>query len=109
MNDYDADSATIDCPFCGVEIYEESERCPHCENYLFFEGAEEIDDSDDLITCPYCEEQIYDESEQCPHCGNYISAEEEGDISYVQKPMWMIVGVVLCLLVVIGWILSQAN
>jgi hypothetical protein len=30
---------TIDCPCCGKQIHEESERCPHCENYLSEEDA----------------------------------------------------------------------
>ncbi len=29
------DEAKIDvCPHCGQEIYEDAERCPHCETYL---------------------------------------------------------------------------
>ena len=31
--------ATIDCPHCGKEIYEDAERCPHCERYLSDEDA----------------------------------------------------------------------
>ena len=25
---------TIPCPHCGKQIYDDSERCPYCENYL---------------------------------------------------------------------------
>ena len=34
--DIDIDDAqpTIVCPHCKQEIYEDSERCPHCERYL---------------------------------------------------------------------------
>jgi len=28
--DYDQDSETIDCPFCGEPIHEDTPRCPHC-------------------------------------------------------------------------------
>jgi predicted nucleic acid-binding Zn ribbon protein len=25
---------TIACPYCQEDIYEDSQRCPHCENYI---------------------------------------------------------------------------
>lgn len=28
------DDATIECPECGRPIYEDAERCPHCESYV---------------------------------------------------------------------------
>lgn len=28
---------TIACPYCGEDVYEDSPRCPHCENYLSVE------------------------------------------------------------------------
>ncbi len=27
------------CPYCGRAIYDDAERCPHCENYLSQEDA----------------------------------------------------------------------
>jgi hypothetical protein len=30
---------TISCPYCGREILEDSERCPHCEHYISQEDA----------------------------------------------------------------------
>ena len=27
------------CPYCGAAVYEEAERCPHCENYISREDA----------------------------------------------------------------------
>jgi len=33
------DEPTITCPHCGAEIYEDSPRCPSCENYLSLEDA----------------------------------------------------------------------
>jgi hypothetical protein len=37
---YDDDGPPlIPCPYCKREIAEESERCPHCENYLSREDA----------------------------------------------------------------------
>jgi hypothetical protein len=32
--DEDDEEPTVPCPFCGREIHEESQRCPHCENYV---------------------------------------------------------------------------
>jgi uncharacterized Zn-finger protein len=29
----------IDCPYCGEEIHEYAERCPHCEKYISQEDA----------------------------------------------------------------------
>jgi hypothetical protein len=37
--DFDDEEPTIDCPYCGREIHEESQRCPHCENYISAEDA----------------------------------------------------------------------
>lgn len=31
--------ATISCPHCGNEVYEDSPRCPSCENYLSQEDS----------------------------------------------------------------------
>lgn len=47
-DEYDPDDAvgeerdeetTSACPFCGEEIYEDAEWCPHCEQYLSRESA----------------------------------------------------------------------
>ena len=27
-------SETLPCPECGAEVYEDSERCPHCGHYI---------------------------------------------------------------------------
>lgn len=32
--DDDDDDGTAPCPHCGAPIFEDSERCPYCENYL---------------------------------------------------------------------------
>lgn len=31
--------STITCPHCGGEVYEDSPRCPTCENYLSQEDS----------------------------------------------------------------------
>ena len=30
---------TVPCPYCGRAIYEESQRCPNCEQYISREDA----------------------------------------------------------------------
>jgi hypothetical protein len=30
----DGDDATVPCPYCGQEMYEDSPRCPHCGHYI---------------------------------------------------------------------------
>ncbi len=30
----DGDEPTIECPYCGNDVHEDSPRCPVCENYL---------------------------------------------------------------------------
>lgn len=29
----DFEDATVDCMFCGREIFEDAERCPHCDQW----------------------------------------------------------------------------
>ena len=36
-DDDTGDGPTITCPHCGNEVYEDSPRCPSCENYLSHE------------------------------------------------------------------------
>lgn len=31
---YSDDEATIPCPYCRLEILEDSPRCPYCERYI---------------------------------------------------------------------------
>jgi hypothetical protein len=30
---------TVPCPFCKTAVYDEAEWCPHCRNYLFYDGT----------------------------------------------------------------------
>lgn len=36
--EYD-EAATVECPSCGEEIYEDAQRCPHCGSYVSQEDA----------------------------------------------------------------------
>lgn len=60
------------------------------------------DDPDDepTIPCPYCGEEIHEDSPRCPHCEHYVSRE---DAPPARKPVWIIVGVLLCLFAVYLW------
>jgi predicted RNA-binding Zn-ribbon protein involved in translation (DUF1610 family) len=35
----DDDDLTVECPHCGQQIYEESERCAYCEKYISDEDS----------------------------------------------------------------------
>ncbi len=62
---------------------------------------EPVDDEDDsTVSCPYCFRPVYEDAEQCPGCGKYLSREDAPR----RHPWWVIVGVVLCLVVIYGWI-----
>jgi hypothetical protein len=39
LDDDADDSETVPCPYCKRPVYEDSERCPHCGNYLSEEDA----------------------------------------------------------------------
>jgi len=56
----------------------------------------------DTVPCPFCKGQVYEDAEWCPTCRNYLFY--DGSLGR-QKPWWLVVGVVVCLLVVLYWIL----
>ena len=62
---------------------------------------EDDSDDDETIPCPHCKKDIYDGAEQCPYCGNYISEE---DSPREAKPLWLVIGAVICLAVAVLWI-----
>jgi endogenous inhibitor of DNA gyrase (YacG/DUF329 family) len=60
------------------------------------------EDEDDLtVPCPHCRKPVYEDAERCPSCGSYLSRE---DMPW-RRPIWLVVGVVLCLIIVLGWTL----
>jgi hypothetical protein len=67
------------------------------------DGVEEAPDDDDepTVPCPFCKREIYEDSLRCPYCEQYISDE---DAPPSRKPLWIIVGALLCLYAVYRWI-----
>ncbi len=61
-------------------------------------------DDDETAPCPFCGAFIYEEAERCPECGMYLSKE---DLPPSRKPTWFLVGLVLCMIVVLGWYLRR--
>jgi hypothetical protein len=67
------------------------------------DGQPDDPDEDDTLPCPHCEAPIYDGAEQCPKCGQYISEE---DAPPTRKPLWLIIGFVLCISIACLWALG---
>ena len=65
------------------------------------ELPDEADNNEDenTATCPHCGKEIYGDSEQCPKCGEYLDTDPLS-----RKPIWLIVCVIVCALIVLGWI-----
>ena len=66
------------------------------------DGEWDDDDEDDDLTvpCPHCRRPVYEDAERCPACGRYLSAED----APWRRPWWLVVGVLACLAVVLGWV-----
>jgi hypothetical protein len=58
------------------------------------------DGDDETAPCPFCGEEIYDDAERCSACGKYLSRE---DAPADRKPLWFIVGAIVCLAIAILW------
>ncbi len=52
------------------------------------------------VPCPHCFHTVYEDAERCPGCGRYLSAEDAPS----RRPWWLGVGVLVCLVVGIGWV-----
>ena len=60
------------------------------------------DDNDETVECPYCHRAMHEQTLRCPYCENYLSEE---DAPSRRKPVWIIVAVGFCLLIVVMWIM----
>ena len=79
---------------------DDSEWTPDDDDDAESEWQEDEDD-DETVPCPHCGKPVYEGAEQCPACGNYISEE---DSPTPVKPLWIVVGGLICLAIVILWI-----
>ena len=100
---------TIPCPHCHEQIYEHAEFCPHCEEFVPLEResfGDEDEDDDGTVPCPNCKQPVFEDAEYCPNCEQYISFEDaEADTTGSNKPAWLIIGVLVCMVIVLMWIL----
>jgi hypothetical protein len=71
------------------------------DDYAGFDTSE--DDEDPTIDCPHCGAEVYDDAEQCPACGRYLTEE---DAPAKLPPLWILIGVVVCILIVIAWMVG---
>jgi endogenous inhibitor of DNA gyrase (YacG/DUF329 family) len=73
----------------------------HEADYAGFDTSAPDDDA--TAPCPHCGAEIYDDAERCPECGGYVSREEAPP---ARRPLWVIVGAVICLVIALGWIVG---
>jgi hypothetical protein len=71
------------------------------EDYAGFDTSGE--DDDPTMPCPHCGEDVYDDAEQCPACGQYLTRE---GAPAATRPWWILIGVAVCLVIVILWMLG---
>jgi predicted nucleic acid-binding Zn ribbon protein len=78
---------------------------PDEADYAGFDTSESEADPDDDFTvpCPQCGAEIYDQAERCPQCGEYLSRETA---RAAWPRWWMVIGVLICLAIVAGWVFS---
>ena len=65
------------------------------------EGFDDGEEDEPTVSCPHCGRQIHEDAQRCPYCDQYISTEDSPD---GPKPWWIILGAILCLLLVLGWL-----
>ncbi len=66
--------------------------------------ADEVEseaDDEPTLPCPFCRREIHEEAERCPYCEQCISDE---DRRRGAKPWWIVIGVVLCLVMMLWWL-----
>jgi predicted nucleic acid-binding Zn ribbon protein len=69
---------------------------------MTIDDEDESDDAEiDKDVCPRCGEAVYEDAVRCPRCGAYISEEE----ARARKPIWIIIGVIVCLAAMLWWVL----
>ena len=66
------------------------------------DDLDEDDPDDGTIDCPYCGQTMLEAADYCPSCERWMSEE---DLPKPVQPLWIVVGVALCLAVALTWIL----
>lgn len=66
------------------------------------DDLDEDDDDDVYIDCPYCGKTMLEDAEYCPSCDRWITDE---DWPKPAQPLWIVIGIALCLAVALTWIL----
>ncbi|MCX7395036.1 MAG: hypothetical protein NTW75_13035 [Planctomycetales bacterium] len=60
-------------------------------------------DDDGYIDCPFCGKTMLEDAEYCPSCDRWLTSE---GLPKQDPPLWIIIGIVLCLGITLTWILS---
>lgn len=65
------------------------------------------DDDEESSTepCPFCRREIHEDAERCPYCERYLS-DEDPDGRAPDKPLWFVIGFLLCLVVLFYWLMG---
>lgn len=66
-----------------------------------FPDEDDESEGEDTVACPYCLRQVYEDAVRCPECGEYLSRLDRPS----RHPWWLLLGVVLCLFTLLGWVL----
>ena len=58
------------------------------------------DEESETVPCPHCLRPIHEDTPRCPECGAYLSTLDAPS----RHPWWVVVGVLVCLALVLGWV-----
>ncbi len=82
-------------------MWDDDRRWPEPDDFDDDEEDVSDDDDDETVACPFCRKPVYEDAEQCPSCGKYLSRED----TPWRRPIWLVVGVIVCLILVLRWTL----
>ena len=60
--------AIIQCPYCGKQVSDKAQICPHCKERLIEEK---------MVKCSECGNEVSTELETCPYCGAPLKNDNE--------------------------------
>ena len=64
------------------------------------EPDDDDEDDDRTVPCPHCRRPVFEDAEWCPNCSRYLSYEDAPR----RHPWWIVIGVLACLFVILGWV-----